>query len=428
MTAVAAKRDGEAHDRDAAPSSPHVAFVMGKLNSGGVQRMTMLIAEGVASRGVNVDLVVCDAQGALKDQISPSTSIVALTKSNPIAARWAALRADPKGISAYLKPLLTRKYASETLPYLPSLARYLKRTRPDSIFSATTYLNIETVLARRLAGVPSRLVLSDRSHFSSGKPRKEWRLRNLVAAMHRTYREADAITAVSNGVADDIARSVGIARDRITTLYNPTITPDFQAKMHEPIEHRWFADGAPPVLLGVGRTTFQKDFATLVRAFARVRAERPVRLAIIGESSDKQSGRLRSLAAELGVADDVQLLGYQRNPIPYMARSAAFVLSSRYEGFPNVLLEAMACGTAVVATDCPAGPREILDGGIYGPLVPVGDDAALAAAITATLDAPPDPTFLKKRAAVFNYDTAIDRYTAVILGDGSSHRAIEGGA
>jgi glycosyltransferase involved in cell wall biosynthesis len=409
-------------DRQAAPSAPHVAFVMGKLNSGGAQRMTFLIAQGVASRGVNVDLVVCDAQGALRDQISPAMSIVALEKSNPITARLAALRADPKGLSAYLKPLLTRKFASETLPYLPSLVRYLRRARPDSIFSATTYLNIETVLARRLAGVPSRLVLSDRSHFSSGKPRKEWRLRNLVAAMHRTYAQADAITAVSNGVADDIARSVGIARERITTLYNPTITPDFEAKMREPIDHPWFAEGAPPVLLGVGRTTFQKDFATLVRAFARVRAEHPARLAIIGESSDKQSGRLKALAAELGVLDDVQLLGYQRNPVPYMARAAMFVLSSRYEGFPNVLLESMACGTAVVSTDCPAGPREILDGGTYGPLVPVADDAALAAAISATLAAPPDPEFLKDRASQFNYDTSIDRYTSVILGDGSVHR------
>jgi glycosyltransferase involved in cell wall biosynthesis len=397
-------------------SAPHVAFVMGNLNGGGVQRMTILLAEGLAARGARVDLVVCDTRGELSEQIPPALRMVALARSNPLAARLAVLRADPQGIAAFLRPLTTIKYASPTLHYLPSLARYLRTARPDSLFSATTYLNIEAVLARRLAGAPTRLVLSDRSHFSSGKPRKAWRQRNLVAAMRRSYLQADAITAVSNGVADDIAKSLDIAREAITTLYNPTITPDFAAKASQPIEHPWFVDGAPPVLLAVGRTTFQKDFSTLLRAFARVRADRPARLAIIGESNPKQTARLRGLAAELGVQDDFELLGYRANPLPYMARAAVFVLSSRYEGFPNVLLEAMACGTPVVSTECPSGPSEILDGGAYGALVPVADDAALAEAITATLDNPPERTHLEGRAAMFDYQTAIARYADVLLG------------
>jgi glycosyltransferase involved in cell wall biosynthesis len=241
--------------------------------------------------------------------------------------------------------------------------------------------------------------------------------------MRRNYLQADAITAVSNGVADDIARSIGIAREAITTLYNPTITPDFAAKASQPVAHPWFADGAPPVLLAVGRTTFQKDFSTLLRAFARVRQDRPVRLAIIGEANAKQTSRLRELAGELGVQDDFALLGYHPNPLPYMARAAVLVLSSRYEGFPNVLLEAMACGTPVVSTDCPSGPSEILDGGAYGALVPVADDAALAAAITATLASPPDRGRLRARAAMFNYRTAIARYAAVLLGEPAGQAA-----
>jgi glycosyltransferase involved in cell wall biosynthesis len=232
---------------------------------------------------------------------------VTLEHSNPLTARLAALRADPGGAAAMLRPLLTIKYASPTLGYLPALARYLRRARPDSMFSATSYLNIEAVLARRLAAVPTRLVLSDRSHFSSGKPRKAWRQRHLAAAMQRTYLQADAITAVSNGVAADIAQSIGIPREAIITLYNPTITPDFAARAGQPIDHPWFADGAPPVLLGVGRTTFQKDFATLLRAFAKTRADRPARLAIIGESNEKQAARLHTLAGELGVEDDFTL-------------------------------------------------------------------------------------------------------------------------
>jgi glycosyltransferase involved in cell wall biosynthesis len=403
--------------------APRVAFLMGNLHGGGVQRITLLLAEGLAARGADVDLVVCDAQGELSDQIPPTLRLVALERGNPLAARLAVLRADPQGVAAYLRPLTTIKYASPTLACLPALARYLRRARPASLFSATSYLNIEAVLARRLAGVPTRLVLSDRSHFSSGKPRKDWRQRHLAAAMRRTYAQADAVTAVSQGVADDIARSIGIARDAIITLYNPTITPDFAARAREPIAHAWFAAGAPPVVLAVGRTTFQKDFATLLRAFARVRRERPLRLAIIGESSAKQAARLQELAGELAVQDDFALLGYQRNPLPYMARAAVLALSSRYEGFPNVLLEALACGTPVVSTDCPSGPSEILAGGAYGALVPVGDDAALAAAIGATLAAPPDRARLQARAAMFDYRTAIARYAAVLLGEAAAEAA-----
>jgi glycosyltransferase involved in cell wall biosynthesis len=404
--------DLESHRR-----APHVAFLMGNLHTGGVQRMTSLLANGLAEQGARVDLVVCDSRGGLKEQVAPALELVTLGHSNPLTARLAALRADPGGAAAMLRPLLTIKYASPTLGYLPALARYLRRARPDSMFSATSYLNIEAVLARRLAAVPTRLVLSDRSHFSSGKPRKAWRQRHLAAAMQRTYLQADAITAVSNGVAADIAQSIGIPREAIITLYNPTITPDFAARAGQPIDHPWFADGAPPVLLGVGRTTFQKDFATLLRAFAKTRADRPARLAIIGESNEKQAARLHALAGELGVEDDFALLGYQANPLPYMARAAVFVLSSRYEGFPNVLLEALACGTPVVSTDCPSGPFEILDGGSFGTLVPMADPDALAAAILATLNAPPDPARLEGRAAVFNYDTAIARYADVLLGD-----------
>ena len=409
-------------ERASPRTAPHVAFLLGNLHGGGVQRMTMLLADGLAARGARVDLVVCDTRGELRDQIPSALHVVALEHANPIAARLAVLRADPGGMAAYLRPLATIKYASPTLGSLPALARYLRQARPDSLFSATSYLNIEAVLARRLAGGATRLVISDRSHFSSGKPRKAWRQRHLAAAMRRNYLQADAITAVSNGVADDIARSIGIARESITTLYNPTITPDFATKASQPVAHPWFADGAPPVLLAVGRTTFQKDFPTLLRAFARVRQDRPVRLAIVGETNAKQTARLQDLAGELDVQDAFALLGYQPNPLPYMARAAAFVLSSRYEGFPNVLLEAMACGTPVVSTDCPSGPSEILDGGAYGALVPVGDDAALAAAIGATLATPPDPARLRARASIFDYRTAIARYAAVLL-DEAAERA-----
>jgi glycosyltransferase involved in cell wall biosynthesis len=158
----------------------------------------------------------------------------------------------------------------------------------------------------------------------------------------------------------------------------------------------------------------QKDFPTLLKAFARVRAVRPARLLILGEG--KERTELEVLARELGVASDVALPGFVPNPFPHMMRASVFVLSSAWEGLPGVLIEAMACGCPVVSTDCPSGPAEILDGGVYGPLVPVGDDAALAKAILSVLETPPDPERLRARAALFSTDHAADQYLELLLG------------
>ncbi len=394
-----------------------IAFLLGDLGGGGVQRIVTILAGALAGRGARIDLLVCADAGELKAALPPAVTVVALGRRNPLAARLAALRADPEAIPALLRPLLSRKHGSRSLACLPALADYLRAARPDVLFAATPYLNIEAVLARRLARVPTRVVISERNHFSSGKPRKDWRRRHLAPAMRRCYPQADAIVAVSDGVADDLATTLRLPRATITTLYNPTITPDFAARLGEAGAHPWFAAGEPPVVLNVSRLAHQKDLPTLLRAFARVRSRRPARLMIGGKGSPTQIGRVYDLATELGIRPDVEALGYLRNPLPYMARAAVFALSSRFEGFPNVLLEALACGTPVVSTDCPSGPREILADGAFGALVPVGDDRALAEAIERTLDDPPDAARLRARAASFDYEHAIDRYQAVLLGE-----------
>src|SRR5690606_4100549 len=189
----------------------------------------------------------------------------------------------------------------------------------------------------------------------------------------------------------------------------------------EPLEHAWFQPDAPPVVLGVGALTEQKDFPTLIRAFARVRARRPCRLMILGqgktpEDTAARQAELRFLAKGLGCADDLELPGFVQNPFKYMARASLFVLSSRYEGLPGVVIQALACGCPVVSTDCPHGPAEILAGGRYGRLVPVGDDAALADAIAATLAAPPAAAMLRARAGLFSVESAVDRYLELLLG------------
>jgi glycosyltransferase involved in cell wall biosynthesis len=395
----------------------HLAFLLSDLTGGGLQRMVTILAGAFAARGARVDVVVCQPDGEVRRNLPAEVDVVPLYKRDPLSARLAVCRADLTLARLLARPMLSLRQGSTTLAYLPSLAAYLRTARPDVLFAATSYLNVEAVLARRLARVPTRIVLSERNHFSSGKPRNDWRRRCLGPAMRHAYLQADAIVAVSDGVAVDLAEAIGIPRASITTLHNPTLTPDFASRLAQPIEHPWFTTGGPPVLLSVGRLAPQKDFPTLLRAFALVRERRAVRLAIAGKGSPRQIARMREFADQLGIRTDVEFLGFLPNPLPYMARAAAFVLSSRFEGFPNVLLEALAAGTPVVSTDCPSGPREILDDGTYGSLVEVGDHVALAEAIARTLDNPTAAERLKARAAVFDYETAIARYQAVLLGD-----------
>jgi glycosyltransferase involved in cell wall biosynthesis len=220
--------------------------------------------------------------------------------------------------------------------------------------------------------------------------------------MRRAYRGADLVVANSQGLARDAARVAGVAIESIPVVRNPVITPDLDRLAAEPISHPWFGPDRPPILLGAGGFRRQKDFHTLLRAFARVRAERDVRLILLGRGRLEAS--LRRLAGELGVARHVDFPGFAENPYPFMKAAAVFVLSSRWEGSPNVLTEALALGTPAVATDCPSGPAETLQEGRVGLLVPIADPDAMAGAVLRTLAQPPEPDRL--RAAVSEYTVA----------------------
>jgi glycosyltransferase involved in cell wall biosynthesis len=225
------------------------------------------------------------------------------------------------------------------------------------------------------------------------------------------YPWASSVVAVSRGAADDLARAAGLPRDLVEVVYNPVITPEAVVAARRPPDHPWFAPGQPPVILGVGRLTQQKDFPTLLRAFAEVRRRRAARLMILGEGEDRDE--LTSLAAELGVSDDVALPGFQDNAMAYMAGSRLFVLSSAWEGLPTVLIEALAAGARVVSTDCPSGPREILQDGRLGALVPVGDSSALAEAMVVALDRPA-AALPSDALTPFTKEAAVDHYLRLI--------------
>lgn len=295
---------------------------------------------------------------------------------------------------------------------LPGLVRYLRKYRPDALISALSHANVIAVLAHGMARIPAHLVLGERSTPSRSMAQaRSLRERCVVPLMRHAYRRAHAIVAVSGGVADDLVHTIGLPREHIDVVYNPVVTPDLEVKASAPVDHPWFGEGQPPVILAVGRLTPAKDYPTLLRAFARIRRRRDCRLLILGEGELRTS--LEVLIDELGIRDSVQMPGFAENPFALMRAASLFVLSSAWEGLPNVLIQAMACGAPVISTDCPSGPSEILEGGKWGALVPVGDDAELAAAIEEGLNGN-GVRDAQERASSFNIDNAIDAYLQIL--------------
>ncbi|TCJ15427.1 glycosyltransferase [Parasulfuritortus cantonensis] len=296
---------------------------------------------------------------------------------------------------------------------LPYLVRYLRRERPRVLLADKDRVNRTAWLARRLAGGDTRLALRLGTTVSQNLASRSWLDRVVqTGSMRLLYRHADHVLVPSLGAADDLAAYAGLARDAIRVVANPVVRPDMAALAAEPVAHPWFAAGAPPVLLGVGELSTRKDFATLVRAHARLVERLDCRLVILGEG--RQRDALMRLAGQLGTADRLDLPGFVANPYPYMARAAAFALTSRWEGLGIVLVEALALGTPAAACDCPSGPREVLADGRYGPLVAVADDAALADALEGLLRRPPEREALKAAARPYTVAASAEAYLAAL--------------
>jgi glycosyltransferase involved in cell wall biosynthesis len=259
--------------------------------------------------------------------------------------------------------------------WLP-LVGLLQRERPDILFSTSGGTKVVVVIAHFLAGSRSRLVLSERNVLMHGKATFKRRLLTRVKGM--LYGRADQVTAVSQGVKDDLVEQLGLPDEKVTVVYNPVVSDKILALAKESLDHPWFGDEAP-VVLGVGRLVYEKGVDVLIEAVARVMEKRPLRLVILGHGELKAA--LQARIDDLGLTDIVSLAGFDKNPFRYMSRCDLFVLSSRHEGLPGVLIQAMACGAAVVSTDCPSGPSEIITPEVDGVLVPVEDVEAIAGQI-----------------------------------------------
>ena len=364
------------------PERNRVALFLPSLRGGGAERAMLNLARGLADRGLAVDMVLARAEGAYLSTVPAPVSVVDLG-------------------------------ASRVLASLPALVRYLRRERPQALLAALDHANVVALWARALAGVHTRIVVSVQNNISwSTRYAPTLRARLAPLWLRPFYPWADVVVAVSQGAAEDLVRVAGLSRQQVCVICNPVVTPEIFSKAQEPVDHPWFAPGQPPVVLGAGRLTIQKDFPTLIRAFALVRAQRRARLMILGEGEERP--KLEALVRELGLEEDMALPGFAGNLYAYMARAAVFVLSSRWEGFGNVLVEAMALGTPVVSTDCPSGPAEILERGKWGKLVPVGDIVALSAGVVAELDNP-SLSDVARRAQDFSLDRIVGQYLELLL-------------
>jgi len=357
-----------------------VSFFLPNLLVGGAERATVYLANGLAQRGYHVDLVLMKAEGPNLQSVAETVRIVDLN---------------------------ARRATASVLP----LARYLRRERPDVLLGALEHANVAAFFGRALARVSVPLVANVHSTLSRAlKHGVHLRGQTLALAVRCCYPRMDAIAAVSRGAAEDLIRVVGAKPQRVRVIY-PILTEGIAELARQPVDHPWFAAGQPRVVLGIGRLCPQKDFATLIRAFGLVRGRHDVRLVIFGQGGLRVE--LESLVKALDLTEVVAMPGYAGNVFSWMAKAALFALSSVWEAMPMVITEALACGCPVVATNCRSGPDEILHGGRYGRLVPVGDVEAMAEAMCRTLSES-RPELPADALRPFSADFVLDQYSQMI--------------
>ncbi len=363
-----------------------LAIFAPNLNGGGAERAALNLARSFVKRGTIVHFVLIEREGAYIDQVPDSIRIF-----------------DFGG----------RKLSRSS----HHLWRYLEQEKPDVLISILNEPSIFMVWLQAFAKLfaPQAVIASlpiivnvQNNVSTEAKFARNFKTKVMPLFARCFFPWAAAIVPVSEGVGEDLV-SLGISPNKIQVIHNPVVTPALLEQSKAPIDHPWFAPGEPPVIVAVGRLEIQKDYPTLFQAFAIARKTREMRLMVLGEGVLRP--QLEQKLEVMGLSADVSLEGFVSNPFAYVARSDLFVLSSIFEGLPTVLIEAMAVGTPVVATDCPSGPREILQGGHYGPLVQMSDPQELANAMLQRLEMPRQTDFLKQRANKYSLDASVNAYS-----------------
>ena len=368
---------------DAGEERERLALFLPSLGGGGAERVMVTLANGFARRGHPVDLVLARAEGPFLSDVVEEINLVDLEVGRTAAA-------------------------------LPGLVQYLRDYRPAALLSTLNHANLIAIIAHRLAGSKARLVVreANTTSFSTGEG-APLRGRLVPWLMRGLYRFAHQVVAVSGGVGDDLVEAGIAAPGQVEVIYNPSITEEGKALARESVEHPYFERGFE-VILAVGSLTRQKDYPTLIDAFERIAESRDeARLVVLGEGEERPV--LEAMIASRGLSERVDLAGFVDNPFSYMAKCDVFVLSSAWEGLPNTLIQALGVGATAVATDCPSGPREILDGGRWGPLVEVGDSPGLAKALEEVLDGRwIEPDGREEHLQQFREEAVVQRYLEVM--------------
>jgi glycosyltransferase involved in cell wall biosynthesis len=356
---------------------PRIAFLTNGLG-GGIGKNIVNHTNELLRRGYAVSVLVHQRIPAYERQLDKDAELVRFATSHPLAG-------------------------------VPALARFLRQRRPAAMRITNVRLARLALRARALARVPTRLVASVHNTYSVAlREMDASKLQRRIAKWRRDYPRLDGIVAVSEGVRQDFARLTGIPIERITRIYNPVVTPELRRLAAEPVDHAWFSEEGAPVIVSVGRLSVAKNFPLLIEAFTRLREQRPARLIIVGDGDLREE--IAAFRERSSHTNDIDLVGHRDNPFPFLESADLFVLSSDWEGLPTVLIEALACGAPIVSTDCPSGPREILEEGRYGRIVPTGDASALAQAMEQTLSDPPERTHQREGAERFTVERSIDAY------------------
>lgn len=368
----------------AIPAPGRIALFVPALVFGGITTMMLLLAEGLAQRGLAVDLLVLNRSGERTGDVPAGVRLVDL------------------GVH-------------KLVTVLPALTRYLEREHPALLIAASWYAVLPALISKRFLRRGVRTWIRQANVFSMHMAHARFRHRIVLKMIKHLLPAADRIIAPSAGVAQDLRRRILGVAGSLSVVPNPVVHHRIATMAAMPVAHPWLGDPDIPVILSAGRLVRAKGFDALIRAFVRLRESVRARLVILGTGPEMDA--LKTLARTMGVAHAVDLPGFSPNPYAWMSKARVFVVSSIYEGLSMVLIEAMACGTPVVSTDCPHGPSEVLDGGTYGPLVPVGDAGALARAIGDTIENPIEPALLVSRARAFSVDRAVDRYLELLTED-----------
>jgi len=361
-----------------------VSLLVANMNGGGAEKSMLNLAKGLHKRGINTDLVLCEAEGEYMSQAPDYLNIIDLKRSRVLYA-------------------------------IQAIADYLKKNKPDVLISTLNRVNIAAVIARKISRVKTKIILREASTLGDERNSNLSLWEGIINTAARiVYSAGDEFVAQSYGSADDLINYTGINQEKVHVIYNPVVDDDIYTEAEKKSGNAWVDEGYD-YIISAGRITPSKDFTTLILAFNELINNCNMRLIIIGKQNEKDEyDKLSNVIDNLGLKAIVSLPGFVQNPFPYYKHAKLLVSSSKLEGLPGTLIQAMACGCPVVSTDCPSGPSEILGKGKYGLLSPVGDYSQLAENMIKTLNNPLSSEMLAKRALEFTVEKAVDKYMKVI--------------